>query len=362
MLVEKHREKNKPIHMAFLDLEKAFDRVLHDLIWRALRTHGVPEVYVKWTQLLYHNPTSVVRCPVGISPPFAINVGVHQGSALSPLLFILCMDTATSDIQAPHPWSLLYADDVGLTNETRGGLQQQVQEWKDHLEANGMRLNLKKTEYLECGQLTLGTISVDGHELPKTFQFKYLGSQVSWDGDTLPDARARVNAAWLKWRQVTGVLCDKKMPIRLKSKVYKTVVRPVALYGTECWPATTKHEQALHGMEMKMLRWSMGFTRLDHVMNEDVRKWMGVTPITDKMREACLRWYGHVVRSNEYSVAKTANRIDPNGQRPRGRPKKRWMDRIKEDMQTVGVAPKDALDRKKWRLACRKADPAPMRE
>ncbi len=72
-------------------------------------------------------------------------------------------------------------------------------------------------------------------------------------GDTISDARARINAAWLKWRQVTGVLCDKKMPEYLKAKVYKTVVRPVALYGAKCWPATKKHELALHAMEMKML-------------------------------------------------------------------------------------------------------------
>uniref|UniRef100_A0A914WEF4 Reverse transcriptase domain-containing protein n=1 Tax=Plectus sambesii TaxID=2011161 RepID=A0A914WEF4_9BILA len=46
LLLEKHREKNKTVHTAFLDLEKAFDRVLHELIWHALRSHGVPEVYV----------------------------------------------------------------------------------------------------------------------------------------------------------------------------------------------------------------------------------------------------------------------------------------------------------------------------
>ena len=59
------------------------------------------------------------------------------------------------------------------------------------------------------------------------------------------------------------------MPIRLESKVYKTVVRPVALYGSECWPATAKHEQALHVMEMRMLRWCLGLTRYDHAMNDD---------------------------------------------------------------------------------------------
>ncbi|XDV46099.1 hypothetical protein PO909_014052 [Leuciscus waleckii] len=154
------------------------------------------------------------------------------------------------------------------------------------------------------------------------------------------------------------VLCDRRMPIRLKSKIYKIIVRPVALYGAECWPATAKHGQLLHAMEMRMLRWSLGLTRLDHVMNIDVRKRMGIAPITEKILEARLRWYGHVTRSHENLVAKTAMRLDPLGNRPRDRPKMRWMDRIKQDMKDVQVAPEDTTDRNKWRAACQKADPA----
>jgi len=127
ILLERHREKNVPLHAAFLDLEKAFDRVPHDLIWHALRSHGVPEVYVRRVKLLYKNVSSLVRSPARVSLPFPINVGVHQGSALSPLLFILRMDTATAHIQQPHPWSLLYADDVFLASTSCQQLQEQTQ-------------------------------------------------------------------------------------------------------------------------------------------------------------------------------------------------------------------------------------------
>src|SRR5699024_2588073 len=109
-LMEKTREKRvqQPLHMAFLDLEKAFDRVPHELIWFALRSHNVPESLVRMVQLLYRQPASRVRCAAGLSEEFCINVGVHQGSALSPLLFILVMDTITRDIQRKVPYTLLY--------------------------------------------------------------------------------------------------------------------------------------------------------------------------------------------------------------------------------------------------------------
>lgn len=85
LLVERYREKNKRVYETFLDLEKAFYKILHDLIWHTLQSHNVPKAYVQWIQALYRNVTSVVRTLVRTSPSFPITVGVHQGSALSPL-------------------------------------------------------------------------------------------------------------------------------------------------------------------------------------------------------------------------------------------------------------------------------------
>lgn len=169
---------------------------------------------------MYRNVTSTVRSPVGTSPPFSITVGVHQGSALSLLLFILCMDTVTADLQAPRPWTLLYADDVFLTDESRMELQRKTQQWKTRLSEYGLRLNTKKTKYLEADPQTDGTISIDGEDLAKVSHFRYLRSMISNDGNILPDVRARINAAWMKWCQVTGVLCDRRIPDHLKSKIY----------------------------------------------------------------------------------------------------------------------------------------------
>lgn len=90
------------------------------------------------------------------------------------------------------------------------------------------------------------------------------------------------------------------MPENLKAKIYKTVVCQVVLYGSECWPANTKHEQALHTTEMRMLSWCLGLPRWDQVMNEDIRKRLSIAPITEKMRETGLRWYGCVMRGENW--------------------------------------------------------------
>ena len=65
--------------------------------------------------------------------------------------------------------------------------------------------------------------------------FKYLVSTFAAEGGSETDVNNRVKAAWAKWREVAGVMCDKKMPIKLKDKIYKTIVKPAMIYGSECW-------------------------------------------------------------------------------------------------------------------------------
>jgi len=90
---------------------------------------------------------------------------------------------------------------------------------------------------MESGTQTDGSISIRNTTLKKATEYKYLCSTLSCDGNVTPEVRARIKAAWAKWRQVIGVLCDRRMSRRLKSKIYRTVVRPMALYEAECWPA-----------------------------------------------------------------------------------------------------------------------------
>ncbi|KAK6761936.1 hypothetical protein RB195_022870 [Necator americanus] len=163
----------------------------------------------------FAKPTSAVRSAAGTSRPFLVQVRVHQGSH-SPLLFILCMGTITKGIQKQHPWTLLFTNDVMFASESQDDLQKQVQSWKDRLQQHGLRLNVSETEYMECGpRIEDGSVRVDDTELNTVDCFKYLGSKVTSTG--LIDQEGRANAAWMKWRMATGILCDKKVPVRLKS-------------------------------------------------------------------------------------------------------------------------------------------------
>ena len=106
---------NKPLYMAFVDMEKAFDRVPRNFIWWAMRKLGIDEWLVRLVQSMYKDVRSRVRVGDGYSEAIGVGVGVHQGSVLSPLLFIIVLEATSREFRTGCPRELLYADDLMIS-------------------------------------------------------------------------------------------------------------------------------------------------------------------------------------------------------------------------------------------------------
>ena len=150
-LQEKPLAANKPLYMAFVDLEKAFDRVPWDVIWWAMRKLGIDEWLVRLVQSMYKDVRSRVRVGDGHSEEFGVGVGVHQGSVLSPLLFIIVLEALSREFRTGYPWELLYADYLMISAESMEELLVKVQTWKTEMEEKGLRVNMGKTKIMESG-------------------------------------------------------------------------------------------------------------------------------------------------------------------------------------------------------------------
>jgi hypothetical protein len=166
------------------------------------------------------------------------------------------MDEVTRDIQGDIPWCMFFADDVVLVDDSRAGVNRKLELWRHTLELKGFRLSRTKTEYMNFSATRNeeGDVSLDGQVVAKKDTFWYLGSMLQKDGDIDEDVRHRILAGWLKWRRASGVLCDKRVPQKLKGKFYRTTIHSAMLYGAKCWPKKRRHVQQLSVAEMRMLR------------------------------------------------------------------------------------------------------------
>jgi hypothetical protein len=194
---------------------------------------------------MYDNVVTSVQTSGRDTNDFLINIGLHQWSALSPYLFALVMDEVIRDTQGGIPWCILFADNVVLVDESRTWVYQKLELWKQTLEVKDFRLSRSKTEYMKCDFSATtqeeGDVRLNGQVVPKKDTFRYLGSMLQKNGDINEDVSHRIQAGWLKWHQASGVLCDFRVPLKLKDKLYRTVIRLTILYRAECWPIKRRH-------------------------------------------------------------------------------------------------------------------------
>ncbi|KAK3511784.1 hypothetical protein QTP70_021803, partial [Hemibagrus guttatus] len=139
ILMEKYRDGQRELHCVFVDLEKAYDRVPREELWYCMRKSGVAEKYVRVVQDMYERSRTVVRCAVGQTEDFS---------------------------------------------ESREQVEENLERWRFALERRGMKVSRSKTEYMCVNEREgSGTVRLQGEEVKKVQEFKYLGSTVQSNGE-----------------------------------------------------------------------------------------------------------------------------------------------------------------------------------
>ncbi|GKC36606.1 retrovirus-related pol polyprotein LINE-1 [Tanacetum coccineum] len=108
-------EKDKELHMAFLDLEKAHDSVSRELIWRTLIDKGTPRRYLRVIRDMHKGLKTHVRTTI-------VEVELHPRLAISPYLFTFIPDELSRGIQESIPWCMIFIDDIVWLAESAEGL------------------------------------------------------------------------------------------------------------------------------------------------------------------------------------------------------------------------------------------------
>ena len=177
------------------------------------------------------------------------------------------------------------------------------------MEDMGLKINRNKTIYLMLygnGNLDGNSdINLHGENLEKRVStFKYIGATMAENGDLDADMTHQIESGWTNWKWVSGILCDRRISLRVKGKVYKTVIRPAMMYGAETWAVKKAQGKKLDVAEMRMLTWMSGVTKLDRIRNERIRGTKKVGEISKKAQESRSKWYGHVLSIRRQEEAK----------------------------------------------------------
>ena len=198
-----------------------------------------------------------------------------------------------------------------------------------------------KTEYLHC-RFSAGEggvandVFIEGAFIPRVERFIYLGSIIQKNGEIDEDVNQRRKIGWQKWKKDSGVLCNKKISLKLNERAYRIVVGPTLLYRVECWPIKRSHIQNTRVTEIRVIRWTCSCTRLDKIINEVIKGKIRVTSIENKIRKVRLHWFGHINRRRMDAPTGRYEKIDrPDYRRSGGRPKKSWSEFIRHDLKNL---------------------------
>lgn len=359
MLMEKRWEWDKPVYIAFIDLEKAFDRLPRRILWETLEDprYDVDRLLIRAVKSLFSKCVSAVRTPIREDNWFEVNAGVRQGGVISPLLFILFMDRCMKDLNLGEGIiTLAYADDIALVAEHPTELQNALNAWNIALKRANMKINTNKTEIMMVARQKEDIeICLEGKKLKLVEEFKYLGVKVDEKCHMETEIRYRIQCYSNNLGILHPLMREKLIPRQVKAIIYKTILRPVLTYGSETWTLTDRMKSKIQAAEMRVLRMIKGVTRCDRLRNEDIRKELEVESILEFVERSQLRWFGHVMRMHEDCHPAKYYKWQPQGKRPTGRPRKRWKDAVRQAIEargkTIEEVERDQLyaDRAGWR-------------
>ena len=147
----------------------------------------------------------------------------------------MILDVMGRGMKEQPAWCVLLADDIVLCSTRRERVERKLEEWRRAMEERGLKISRKKTEYFGCNAHQDAEIHLQGEAVKRVKTFTYLGSTLAEDGELDAEVTHRVQSGWKNWKRVSGVLCDRRMNVKIRWKVYRTVVRLALMYGAETW-------------------------------------------------------------------------------------------------------------------------------
>jgi hypothetical protein len=398
-IAEYGREKRLEVYKCYIDFTKAYDKVDREVLWKILIKIGVPKNLVELIKSLHVGAKATARMDGIFSEEFLLEVGLKQGSILSPLLFnIYCgaiirrilekleelvkcgifvrfrLQGSMFDVQQLKRRDalimklieLMFADDCELVAESEGDLQRMLDIFDEVSTAFSMAISIKKTEVMviqpKNSAVIKPVITIQGQILKVVEDFKYLGGTESNDNSMDKEIAIRCQKMVVAYNTLrVSVFECKNINLKTKFSMFRSCVITAGVYGSPVWNTTAAHIQKLESCQFRLLRSMCGWYWRDFQSYEDIlmlAEEVGakIFPIELVIRESRVKYVGHVERMEDSRLPKILLHGEAeHGKRQQGGAEKTYRSVVKTDMKKLGIDHAEwqemAQDRKKWRNA-----------
>ena len=364
-IFEKHQEYQIGLHCLFIDYRQAFDSIHRNKVERALLLQGIPRKYVNLVKQTLVNTSAKVKVHGLTTDPIEINSGVRQGDALSTVIFNLMLNFAIKEV---NPGGTIfnkacqicaYADDIVILARNMCTLKETFSRLEKLTEELGLKINVSKTKYLKKAFTTsehrVHDLMIGGYNFEHVDNFVYLGVRFNTYKDTEEAVLDRIQAANRTYFANVKFFKSRLITRSTKLRLYKSLVRPVLSYGCEVWKLKANELQLIEVFERKILRRIFGPVQTDNGeyrirFNHELEDLINGQNIRRFVKAQRLKWLGHIIRMPSNATVQKVFNTNPDGRRRRGRPRRRWLGAVEDDLIKMGINNyrTAALDREIW--------------
>ena len=303
-IMASHKAKNKPLHVAYLDISKAYDTVNHEQMWNICEQYGIQEQWLDNLKSMYQGATLTALTRYGKTEEVEMKRGIRQGCPLSPVLFALYVQPIAEALQQKSieqgtykhgkPNMLFYADDMVLWGQTKKELQEKLQTVVGLMEQLGLQISTTKTEIQANEFVKEATDSIAIHTEQGEKSFKYVpGNQAirylgSWSTLDLQDKEG-VEKLQAKVKQRLKRISNLRATPHTKMMLLKARVLSVINYtaATQTLPGAImdEWEKEIYRIMTK----GHGKLRRDLVYEVDTKGGMNMTHVKEEYKVNRLR-------------------------------------------------------------------------
>ena len=250
---------------------------------------------------------------------------------------------------------LQFADDVDLIDGSAADQQEQFSSLDSTSRRYGMEVSLDKTMCLVSGPPGFRTqVTARGTELEQVGEFTYLGSLQTEDCSSAREVKVRIAKSTLALSKLKHIWSSKNITMPTKIRLLRSLVLSIFLYGAETWTLNADIKKRINALEMNCYRRLLGVHWTSHTSNKDIQERIttlaGPLPsFLSLVKRKKLQWFGHACR-RKGSLTNTILQGKVEGTRPRGRPRRTWINDLKEwTGRTSAQLTRLADDRQSWK-------------